>query len=73
MATVQRLFRGPVSAVHVSAHFEIPQGWSATVLARRDGELWSDSDREHYHCLTTDELVDVLQAELELRLRGPAE
>lgn len=61
----ERLFRLAVEALNVSAVHEWNRGWRVTIGARRQDEEWSDAGRRTYTYLTTEELFDVIVAELE--------
>lgn len=62
------LFEAAVEAVSVGAFWTHPGGWSASVVARRSGQCWHLAARSEYGQLSSDELVDVLLAELALAL-----
>lgn len=55
---------GSVEAVIISAQFTLERGWMLRLQLRRQFEDWSDARTEVYEALTTDELVDVLDASL---------
>lgn len=55
---------GSVEAVIIGAQFTLGQGWTLRLQLRRQFEDWSDARAEVYEGLTTDELVDVLDASL---------
>ena len=60
-----RLFRAPHAGVVIQAqHVPAERGWRLIVRLRRDDESWDAGYRADYSHLTTDELVDVLHAEL---------
>lgn len=59
-----RLFRLAPEAVHIWAHYVHREGWTLCVAVRRGDETWSEAAQEAYTCLTTNELVDVVLADL---------
>jgi len=59
-----RMFRLAVDAIDVSAFYEHRIGWHLCVRTRRADESWGDVQPELYERLTTDELVDVIEASL---------
>lgn len=63
-----RLFKTAVEAAHVSLIWGGHQGWSVSVAARRQGDTWSTEPNSFYGGLTTDELLDVITAELSVLL-----
>lgn len=65
------LFRLAVDAGTISMHHRQGYGWDLTTIFRRNGETWAEADRCCYSCLTTDELVDVLNAVVNVELTGP--
>lgn len=61
-----RLFDGAVEAAIISAHYRLGEGWVLRLQIRRQFEDWADCRTEEYDRLTTDELVDTLDASLGL-------
>jgi len=55
---------GAVEAAIIQAHFILGEGWTLRLTLRRQFEDWSDCRTELFDHLTTDELVDVLEASL---------
>jgi hypothetical protein len=53
-----------LDAFHVQALYEFGSGWTARVGARANGQTWGETEVRLYEYLTTDELLDVLAAEL---------
>jgi hypothetical protein len=66
----RRLFRGAHEDVQISCHATAGGYWRMRMAARRSGEGWAEADRAVYEGLTTDELVDVLEATIEKVLGG---
>lgn len=60
----QRLFRGALTAIAISAHWEWPRGWVVHVVARYDGEDWESGPRSTYEGLTTLEALDAICGDL---------
>ena len=60
----QPLFRLAVEAMAMSARFVPMEGWHVVLTARRGDEEWAASERRTYTHLTSEELVDVLEAEV---------
>lgn len=63
-----RLFDGGPLVLHIQATFSDGAGWRAGVILRREGECWEEAYRSEYSHLTTTELVDTLDAEIERHL-----
>lgn len=59
-----RLFRLAPEAVQVWAHYVHREGWNLCISVRRGDETWSEAHQEVYSGLTTNELVDVVLADL---------
>lgn len=59
-----RLFEGAPEALSINAHWLHGQGWVLIFRLRREGEQWRDVRSEAYSHLSTGELVDVLEAEV---------
>lgn len=59
-----RLFRLAPEALAISAHFEARAGWRVTVKVRRADEEWDEARSRVYSHLTTEELFDVIVADL---------
>lgn len=64
----ERLFRLAHEAVAVTATYVWARGWTLRIGARRQGESWDTSWHEDYELLTTEELLQVLEAELSAQL-----
>ena len=64
----QRLFVLALEAIALTAYHEPAHGWRLVIQSRRQGDEWQDSDRATYSHLTTDELADVVCAEVARRL-----
>ena len=62
----QPLFVGAVEAAIISASFTLGEGWKLRLQIRRQYEHWDDCRTEVYDHLTTDEMVDTLDASLGL-------
>lgn len=62
----QRLFRGALAAVSVSAHWSYPAGWSVVIAARWEGEDWDPNERWLYTELSTGEMADVVGGVLDV-------
>jgi hypothetical protein len=60
----QQLFSGAVEAAIISAQFHLGEGWTLRLQLRRQFEDWADARTELYDRLSTDELVDTLDAAL---------
>lgn len=60
----QKLFSGAPEAAIISAQFVLGEGWRLRLQIRRQFEDWTDCRSEEYDRLTTDELVDCLDASL---------
>lgn len=58
------LFIGAVEAAIISAHYVLGEGWVLRLQIRRQYEEWADCRTEVYDRLSTDELVEVLDASL---------
>jgi len=67
----ERLFRLAVDAINVHASHEGGRGWRVGIRARRGDEEWSDVAGRDYTYLSTDELLDVIAAELERIFERP--
>lgn len=59
-----RLFRLAPEVVSFHAAFVGGEGWQVTIRMRRQGEHWDDAYEAHYSHLTTEELADVVCAEV---------
>jgi hypothetical protein len=59
-----RLFRLAIEAIAITAHYEPARGWTAGIIVRRGDESWDQALRRDYSCLSSTELVDVLDADL---------
>jgi hypothetical protein len=59
-----RLFRLPPEAVSVTASYAWPFGWRVTVGVRRADEGWHEARMETYEHLSTEELLQVIDADL---------
>jgi len=57
-----RLFRLAPEAMHCQASYVPGEGWQLTVGVRRQDEQWPDSARRTFSHLSTEELLDVLDA-----------
>lgn len=68
MLNEPRLFRLATEAMHLQASFVGGKGWHLTVVSRRQGEQWSESEQAIYSHLSTAELADVICSELQARL-----
>lgn len=64
MGSQEKLFTGAVEACIIDAHFVLGEGWVLRLCLRRQFEDWADSRTEVYECLSTDELVEVLDSSL---------
>jgi hypothetical protein len=53
-----------LEAINVSCWWDFPTGWTLRITARRSGRSWAGGETREYDYLTTDELGDVLAAEL---------
>lgn len=60
----QRLWTGALEAISWGALWVPPEGWSLRTRERRQFEEWTDARASTYVGLTTDELCDVLAAEV---------
>lgn len=63
-----QLITGEPEALVVSAHYVVGSGWSLKISVRRQFQLWSAASTGFYEYLTTEELFDVIGANLELEL-----
>ena len=66
-----RLLVGAPEAVHVAATYVVGTGWFVHLGLRRQFQPWAEATRSTYERLTTEELVQVLEAELGGSLLGP--
>lgn len=65
----QKLFRLAVDAIMISAHYERGFGWVCVIKLRRGDEDWHENvEGDRYDGLTTEELVEVIDAHLSSRL-----
>lgn len=60
----QRLFVLAPEAIALTAVHDGAGGWRLTVSMRRQDELWADAYRASYSFLSTEELGDVVCAEV---------
>jgi hypothetical protein len=63
-----RLIAGCPEAISISAYHEAGRGWVLKISVRRQFQLWNESSTGRYELLSTDELVDVIEAELAAEL-----
>jgi len=61
-AVQARLFRLAVEDLTIRAHRTVQGYWELIWRCRRADETWQDASAEHFELLTTEELVDVLEA-----------
>ena len=59
-----RLFHLAYDAVTVTAVHQLGKGWRLSVSGRRQLEDWSEGHKAVYEYLTTQELVDTMEASL---------
>lgn len=59
-----RLFVTPVEALHLQIVHTLGAGWRVTLRARRAGDTWERVEERDYERLYTDELFDVVCADL---------
>jgi len=59
-----RLLPGAPEGVTVSAYCIAGEGWRLKISVRRQFQTWHEASTGAYERLTTDELVDVIEAEL---------
>jgi hypothetical protein len=53
-----------LEAINVSCWWDFPTGWTLRITARRSGRSWAEGETREYDYLSTDELEDVLAAEV---------
>jgi len=58
----QAQLRLSVEAFTLAARYEVRYGWVCTVTFRRLGQDWAQAEQATFDGLTTDELVDALEA-----------
>lgn len=63
-ATPGRLFTAAPESVVIAGRWEYPAGWVVRVQVRRCDECWAHAHDAHYSSLNSDELLDVITAEL---------
>jgi len=63
-----RLFRLATEVIHIHSTFVAGEGWHVTFTSRRQDESWADTRPSTYSHLTTDELLQVIDAELSTAL-----
>jgi len=61
------LFPRPPAVIHVDLTYVEGAGWHAGVISRMPGQEWPDCRRTHYDCLTTQEMLDVVWADIATR------
>lgn len=59
----ERLFRAAPSGYSVNAYYVVPEGWTVIIRRRRADEAWRDTEAICYSRLTTNELVDTMNAQ----------
>lgn len=64
----ERLISGAPEAVHVAATYVVGRGWYVHLGVRRQFEPWAEATRSTYERLTTEELVQVVEDELGMKL-----
>ena len=65
-----RLLKGAPESVQVAAQYVAGHGWCCSIGVRRQFQSWAEASRGEYEYLTTEELVDVLNAALGVELLG---
>jgi hypothetical protein len=60
----EQLFTGAVEAAIISAQYILGEGWTLRLQLRRQFQDWTDARTEVFERLSTDELVDTLDASL---------
>lgn len=66
----QQSFPLAVEAIHLSAFYSWPNGWSLEVRSRRQHQTWTQAGGESYRGLTTAELSDLLELVTPRALEG---
>jgi hypothetical protein len=59
-----RLFKLAVEALNVQMWYVPGEGFLVRVVARRQGDTWTEAERTEYTHLSAPELVDVVDSEL---------